>query len=162
MLSDADFNCIARSLSPHAKRQVNQSMVRFLRTCPRAGTAEQIVEAARATLKPIFPAASPRERTTLAFYMIGKLLGRHDHSQKPSARGDTALKARIKWKSILEQKREEADPLLRESLSEMGEMDILMLQWLMERKAQLERMISDVMKKGHVSGQNAVQALKSS
>jgi len=162
MLSDTEFNRITGTLNPIVKRQVNQAMLRFLRTYPRGGTAERILEAAMATLQPIFPGASSRERTTLAFYMIGKLLGRHDHSLNPYARGDEALTSRTKWKSKHELQLDAVDWETKDALSEMGEQDILVMQMLMDRKAQLERLISDVMKKGYEGGQHAVQALKSS
>ncbi len=50
----------------------------------------------------------------------------------------------------------------KDSLSEMSETDILMLQQLMEKKNQLESMISNTMKAGYKGGQAAVQALKAS
>lgn len=50
----------------------------------------------------------------------------------------------------------------KDSISEMGEMDMLMLQQLMDKKTQLEQMISNVMKAGHEGGQAAIQALKTS
>jgi hypothetical protein len=50
----------------------------------------------------------------------------------------------------------------KDSISEMGEMDMLMLQQLMDKKTQLEQMISNVMKAGYEGGQSAIQALKAS
>jgi hypothetical protein len=50
----------------------------------------------------------------------------------------------------------------RDSISEMNEMDMLQLQQMMERKGQLESMISNCMKAGYEGGQAAVQALKAS
>ncbi|MCC6808360.1 MAG: hypothetical protein IT381_13130 [Deltaproteobacteria bacterium] len=50
----------------------------------------------------------------------------------------------------------------KDSISEMGEMDMLLLQQMMEKKNQLETMISNVMKAGYEGGQAAIQALKAS
>ena len=50
----------------------------------------------------------------------------------------------------------------KDSINEMGEMDMLMLQQMMDKKNQLESMISNVMKAGYEGGQAAVQALKAS
>jgi hypothetical protein len=50
----------------------------------------------------------------------------------------------------------------KDSISEMGETDMLMLQQMMEKKGQLESMISNVMKAGFEGGQAAIQALKAS
>ena len=50
----------------------------------------------------------------------------------------------------------------KDSISEMGEMDMLMLQQMMDKKTQLEQMISNVMKAGFEGGQAAISALKAS
>ena len=50
----------------------------------------------------------------------------------------------------------------KDSISEMSQMDMLMLQQLMEKKGQLESMISNIMKAGFEGGQAAIQALKAS
>lgn len=49
-----------------------------------------------------------------------------------------------------------------DSISEMGQQDMLLLQRIMEQKSQLESVISNVMKAGYEAGQAAVQALKAS
>jgi len=50
----------------------------------------------------------------------------------------------------------------KDSLGEMSQMDMLVLQQMMEKKSQLETMISNVMKAGFEGGQAAIQALKAS
>ena len=50
----------------------------------------------------------------------------------------------------------------KDSISEMGEMDMLMLQQMMEKKAKLESMISNIMKASSEGSQAAIQALKAS
>ena len=50
----------------------------------------------------------------------------------------------------------------KETIGEMNQQDMLMLQQLMEKKNQLEIMISNVMKAGYEGGQAAIQALKAS
>jgi uncharacterized protein YdcH (DUF465 family) len=50
----------------------------------------------------------------------------------------------------------------KDSLSELSQQDMLFLQQLMERKNQLEQMISNVMKAGYEGGQAAVQSIKAS
>jgi hypothetical protein len=50
----------------------------------------------------------------------------------------------------------------KDSISEMGETDMLLLQQAMEKKQQLEQMISNVMRAVQETGQSAVQALKAS
>jgi conjugal transfer/entry exclusion protein len=49
-----------------------------------------------------------------------------------------------------------------DSIAEMNDMDMLQLQQMMDKKGQLETMISNVMKAGYEGGQAAVQALKAS
>jgi len=48
------------------------------------------------------------------------------------------------------------------SIGEMSEMDMLQLQLMMDKKNQLEVMISNVMKAGYESGQAAIDTLKAS
>ena len=48
----------------------------------------------------------------------------------------------------------------KDSVAELNQMDMLMLQQMMEKKNQLETMISNTMKAGFEGGQAAVQALK--
>ena len=48
----------------------------------------------------------------------------------------------------------------KESIGEINQMDTLMLQQMMEKKSQLENMISNTMKAGFEGGQAAIQALK--
>ncbi len=50
----------------------------------------------------------------------------------------------------------------KDSLNEMGKQDALLLQQMMEKKAQLETMISRVMRSSYDAGQAAIAALKSS
>ncbi|HWR33894.1 MAG TPA: hypothetical protein VN451_10220 [Chitinophagaceae bacterium] len=50
----------------------------------------------------------------------------------------------------------------KESIGELNQQDMLMLQQLMEKKNQLESMISNVMKAGFEGGQAAIRALKGS
>ena len=56
------------------------------------------------------------------------------------------------------------DDLLKkkDSIAEMNEMDMLMLQQMMEKKGQLETIISNVMKAGFEGSQAAIQSLKAS
>src|SRR5687767_10915462 len=48
----------------------------------------------------------------------------------------------------------------KDAISEMNQDDMLMLQQLMEKKSQLEQMISNTMKAANEGGQVAIQALK--
>jgi len=50
----------------------------------------------------------------------------------------------------------------KDAISEMNEQDMLMLQQMMDKKSQLETLISNCMKAGYEGGQAAVQALKAS
>jgi hypothetical protein len=50
----------------------------------------------------------------------------------------------------------------KDSISEMGQQDMLMLQQLMDKKNELEAMISSVMRAGEEGGQAVVQAAKDS
>jgi hypothetical protein len=50
----------------------------------------------------------------------------------------------------------------KDSIDEMSQMDLLRLQQMMEKKSQLETMISNIMKAGFEAGQAAIQALKAS
>ena len=50
----------------------------------------------------------------------------------------------------------------KDAISEMSKEDMLLLQQLMDKKTQLETMISNCMKASYEGGQAAVQALKSS
>jgi len=69
-----------------------------------------------------------------------------------------------KIKTTEEQIKAERDKMkdAKDSISEMNEADMLLLQQMMEKKNQLESMISNVMKAGYEGGQAAVQALKAS
>jgi Na+-transporting NADH:ubiquinone oxidoreductase subunit NqrC len=50
----------------------------------------------------------------------------------------------------------------KDSIDEMSQMDLLRLQQMMEKKSQLETMISNIMKAGFEAEQAAIQALKAS
>jgi hypothetical protein len=50
----------------------------------------------------------------------------------------------------------------RDSISEMGEQDMLILQCMMEKKGQLETMISNTMKAASEASRSAIQAIKAS
>jgi len=50
----------------------------------------------------------------------------------------------------------------KDTIGEMSESDMLMLQRMMDKKSQLETMISNIMKAGFEGGQSAIQALKAS
>jgi hypothetical protein len=71
-----------------------------------------------------------------------------------------ASKIAMTQAEIEEQKKKWKDK--KDSLSEMDEMDMLMLQRMMDKKNQLESMISNTMKAGYEGGQAAIQALKAS
>lgn len=50
----------------------------------------------------------------------------------------------------------------KDSISEMGQMDMQMMQQMMDKKNQLETLISNAMKASYEGGQVAIQALKAS
>lgn len=93
-----------------------------------------------------FADLSPRQSNILTFYILaGVIKSIPPHSDRRDASSE---------------KDDSKDS--KESISEMNQMDMLVLQQMMEKKNQLETMISNIMKAGFEGGQAAIQALKAS
>ena len=122
-----------------AKQKLHSVSQAFLRRLLRDKKTVDLSELLKQEMGRQFTGLSPQQSNILTFYVltgIVRLLPPHaDESDGGSE---------------------------RDSISEMNETDMLMLQQLMEKKNQLETMISNIMKAGFEGGQSAIQSLKAS
>lgn len=136
------FDEISDSISHMAKQKMNGATSAFLRDMAFCTTPTQIWDAAKRVMRQIFPLASPPELDILTAFFINK----------------TFHKAYIKFfddgRGNLQDK--------RDSISEMNQTDMLLLQQLMDKKNRVEMVISNVMKKAYENGQAAIRTLKGS
>jgi hypothetical protein len=122
-----------------AKQKLNSVFKAFLNRLLRDQKPIDLSELVKAEMERQFTGLSSLQSNILTFYVLAgviKLIPPH------SDRTDTGSE--------------------KESIGEISQTDMLMLQQMMEKKNQLETMISNVMKAGFEGGQAAIQALKAS
>jgi hypothetical protein len=130
---------IDNMLPPWAKQKLNSVFKAFLNRLLRDKKPIDLSEVVKAEMERQFTDLSPRQSSILTFYVIAgviKLIPPH------SDRTDIGSE--------------------KEGIDEISQTDMLVLQQMMEKKNQLETMISNVMKAGFEGGQAAIQALKAS
>ncbi len=138
-------------MPPWAKQKLSSVSRAFLKRLLRDKTPADPSIILKEELGRQFVELTPQQSRILALYVLTsviKLLPPHRNMYLESKAEEQAEKDRLKDK--------------RDSLAEMSEQDMLMLQQMMEKKNQLETMISNVMKAGFEGGQAAIQALKAS
>ena len=135
---------IEEMLPPLAKQKLETVFEGFLKRLLRDRKPVNAAQIIKEELARQFADLSPKQEHILTFYVVTGIIKKVPltHSQLQAER------ERLKDK--------------KDSISEMGEMDMLMLQRMMEKKNQLESMISNLMKAGFEGGQAAIQALKAS
>jgi hypothetical protein len=135
---------IEEMLPVPAKQKLDLVFEGFLRRLLREKNAANLAQIVKEELAPQFAELSPKQLHILTFYVVTGVI-----KKVPLTRSEwQAEKDKIKDK--------------KDAISEMSEMDMLMLQQMMEKKGQLEKMISNMMKAGFEGGQAAIQALKAS
>lgn len=149
------YSLVCKSLRPDQKRQGRLALSLLIRQRGFDAEPFMIRQRVAGALRMACPDATPTELDALAFYMLGRLawvmtVARMTSIGKKNMTYEEALAAREKWA-------DQAD-----ALAEMNDMDMLQLQQMMDKKSQLETMISNVMKAGYDAGQAAVKALKAS
>lgn len=126
-------------LSPSTKRKLNSIFSAFLSRLLRDKKSIGVSKIANEELARQFRDLSPQQSNILTFYIFAgviKLLPPHANRSATKSQKD--------------------------SIGEMNEKDMLWLQHMMEKKSELETMISNIMKAGFEGGQAAIQALKAS
>ena len=135
-------------LPPWAKRRLDAVSTAFIKRLLSDGQSADLSQVVNEEVGKQFKDITPQQSRILTLHVLSsvvKLLPPHATPKRVDAEAE---------------KRKLKDQ--RDSISEMGEMDMLMLQQLMEKKSQLESMISNIMKAGFEGGQAAIQSLKAS
>jgi hypothetical protein len=133
-------------LPPWAKRRLELAFKAFLKRLLSEGRSADLSNIVREELGRQFKNLTPQQSNILTLHVLtGVVKMLPPHARKVDAEAE---KERLRDN--------------KDSISEMGETDMLMLQQLMEKKGQLESMISNTMKAGSEGGQAAIQALKAS
>jgi hypothetical protein len=134
-------------LPPWAKQRLELTSKAFVKRLLSERQSGDISRIVKEEVGKQFKDTTPQQSNILTLHVLTsvvKMLAPH------SAKKVDAESEREKWKDK------------KDSISEMGQMDMLMLQQMMEKKGQLESMISNIMKAGFEGGQAAIQALKAS
>jgi hypothetical protein len=122
---------LSRQLSPNVKLRIRQIVPRYLALAKTVHDPRQLYLQTLSLLKLQFPGASPHEADLLAVYLIGG--------------------------ASLERDRLERDRLAPQldSVNELGAMDALQLQMMMQRQSRMLTMLSNIMK-ARADVQNAI------
>ena len=134
-------------LPPWAKQRLDVVSKAFLKRLLSGNKAADLSQIMKEEVRRQFGDVSPKQSNILTLYVLTnlvKMLPLHS-GKNPEAEAE---RDKLKDK--------------KDSLEELSEQDMLMLQQMMEKKNQLESMISNVMKAGFEGGQAAIQALKAS
>jgi hypothetical protein len=135
---------IEEMLPAPAKQKLDLVFEGFLRRLLREKNAANVSQIAKEELARQFAELTPKQLHILTFYVVTGVI-----KKVPLTRNE--------WQAERDKLKDKKD-----AISEMSEMDMLMLQQMMEKKNQLESMISNMMKAGFEGGQAAIQALKAS
>ena len=135
---------IEEMLPVPAKQKLDLVFEGFLRRLLREKNAANVAQIVKEELAQQFAELSPKQLHILTFYVVTGVI-----KKVPLTRSE--------WQAEKDKLKDKKD-----AISEMSEMDMLMLQQMMEKKGQLEKMISNMMKAGFEGGQAAIQALKAS
>jgi hypothetical protein len=149
------YAMVCRSLRPDQKRQGRLALSLLIRRRGFDAAPFVIRQRVVAAVGAVCPLANATERDALAFYVLGRLAWvmtgeRTNGIGTKRTTGEESSAERERWA-------ERGD-----SIAEMSAMDMLLLQQMMDKKTQLEVMISNVMKAGYEGGQAAITALKGS
>jgi hypothetical protein len=134
-------------LPPWAKQRLDVVSKAFLKRLLSGNKTADLSQIVKEEVGRQFRDVSPKQSNILTLYVLTnvvKMLPPH----RTSYENAEAERDKLKDK--------------KDSLEELSEQDMLMLQQMMEKKNQLETMISNVMKAGYEGGQAAIQALKAS
>lgn len=131
-------------LPPAAKQKLEVVFEAFLRRLLRDKKPVDAGRIVKEELARQFPGLSPKQAHLLTFYVVTGVIRKVPpaHAERQAERDGLRDK--------------------KDSISEMSETDMLMLQQMMEKKNQLESMISNLVKAGFEGGQAALQTLKAS
>ena len=142
------FNSISQSLSDSDKRTLAQVAASFTQQLPTLSEPREVEQAAIATLRRLYPTASPRRLRMLAFYLVAKVAVVKPVA--PSVRGS---------RSTLSAVRTPLTPEL-DSLSEINQMESLRLQMSMDRLSKLMATLSNLLKKDSEENDGLTQNIK--
>lgn len=135
---------IEEMLPPPVKQKLEMVFEAFLRRLLRDKKPVDAAQIIKEELARQFAGLSQKQAHLLTFYVVTGVIKKVPPTRPEQQAGRERLKDK------------------KDSISEMGEMDMLMLQQMMEKKNQLESMISNLMKAGFEGGQAAIQSLKAS
>ena len=135
---------IEEMLQPLAKQKLEIVFESFLKRLLRDRKPVNAAQIIKEELARQFADLSQKQEHILTFYVVTGVIKK----VPPTHRQWQAERGRLKDK--------------KDSISDLSETDMLMLQQMMEKKNQLESMISNLMKAGFEGGQAAIQALKAS
>ena len=147
MLISQQFADVARALPVNYKVVVSQLAPPFLEQSRMLVDSASLRRAAVAAINRSLPGLPAAEVERLIFYLLALVLVRLG---KAAMSVNEAVAERDR---LTDQK---------DSISEMGQQDMLLLQQMMEKKGQLESMISNCMKAAYEGGQAAISSLKAS
>jgi hypothetical protein len=131
-----------------AKQRLETVSKAFLKRMLRGDKTADLSQIVKEEVGRHFKEVSPKQSNILTLYVLTdvvKLLPPHLDKKAVDAKAE---RDKLKDK--------------KDSISKLSEQDMIMLQQMMEKKNQLETMISNVMKAGFEGGQAAIQALKAS
>jgi hypothetical protein len=130
-------------LPPWARRKLDTVSKSFLKRLLSEKRPADLPRIVREELARQFTGLTPQQSNLLTFYLLtGVVRGLPPHADK------LAEREKLKDK--------------KDSIEELSQDDMFFLQQMMEKKGQLESMISNIMKAGFEGGQAALQALKAS
>ena len=134
-------------LPPWAKRRLDIASKAFLKRLLSDRQTADLSQVVKEEVGKQFRDISPQQSNILTLHVLTSVVKMlPPHSVK-----------RVDSKSEGGRKKEQED-----SISELNQQDMLMLQQLMEKKNQLETMISNIMKASSEGSQAAIQSLKAS
>jgi hypothetical protein len=128
------YQKISRSLNYNAKQKVRQLAPIYLQRTRAIQDSAALELAAMNMLKPLFPSISVEQNKILTFYLLGLV-------------------------STLDNAKEQVINKM-DSLSEMGEMQFLKLQMIMDHKSKLMTALSNILKKISSTSDSTIQNIK--
>jgi hypothetical protein len=138
---------IGGMLPPWARHKLDTVSKSFLRRLLNEKRPADLPRIVREEMARRFADLSPQQSNLLTFYVLtGVVKGLPPHTDRAPAGGADREKLKDS----------------KDGIEELSQEDMLFLQQLMEKKNQLESMISNILKAGFEGGQAAIQALKAS
>ncbi len=148
--SNPTMEAADQKIQDAAKVAVYRDIVDMLNGMNDKRVAKENIRQAEGTLNAILARAKPGDKVRVPVFEYDEKTGKMSQKGVKEMSYEEAVAARDGLRDK------------RDSISETDQMTMLMLQQAMDKKSQLETLISNCMKAGYEGGQAAVQALKAS